>query len=106
MRSKILIPLLCAMLGFGAMSARTEEPAAKEADAPADHQGSRQLVKQADDGTVVLHAKDASVHGSTVRYEPDPHKNTVGYWTRLEDWVSWEFEIKKDGKFSVEILQG
>ena len=77
-----------------------------EPDAPADHQGSRQLVAQAADGTVVLHAKDASVHGANVRYEPKPEKNTLGYWTKAEDWVSWEFEITKAGKFAVEALQG
>ena len=75
-------------------------------DAPADHQGSQQIIKQAADGTVLLHAKDVSVHGKTVRYEPAPHKNTVGYWSDAKDWVSWDFEITKPGKFSVEILQG
>ena len=77
-----------------------------EPDAPADHQGSRQLVAQAADGTVILPAKDASVHGANVRYEPKPEKNTLGYWTKAEDWVSWEFEIVKPGKFAVEALQG
>ena len=77
-----------------------------EPDAPANHQGSRQLVAQAVDGSVLLHAKDASVHGANVRYEPKPEKNTLGYWTKAEDWVSWEFEIVKGGKFAVEALQG
>ena len=84
-----------------------QTPAAPAAsDAPADHQGSRQLVAQAADGTVLLPAKDASVHGANVRYEPKPEKNTLGYWTNAEDWVSWEFEIVKPGKFAVEALQG
>jgi arylsulfatase A-like enzyme len=64
------------------------------------------IVLQSTDGIILLHARDVSVHGSTVRYEPDPHKNTVGFWTRLEDWVSWEFEVTRPGLFSVEILQG
>lgn len=64
------------------------------------------VVVQSADGTVLLHARDVTIHGTNVRYEPQPEKNTVGYWTRLEDWVSWDFEIKKAGKFSVEILQG
>ncbi len=75
-------------------------------DAPADHQGSRQVVAASEDGSFLLHARDASVHGSTVRYEPAPHKNTVGYWTKLEDWVSWEFEVTKPGTYEVEVLQG
>ena len=63
-------------------------------------------VQQAADGTVSLHARVATVHGTTVRYEPQPNKNTIGYWTQVEDWVSWDFEIAKPGRFKVEILQG
>ncbi|HUY90431.1 MAG TPA: hypothetical protein VMV10_16965 [Pirellulales bacterium] len=64
------------------------------------------LVRQAADGTVSLHARVAAIHGTTVRYEPQPNKNTIGYWTKVEDWVSWDFEIAKPGRFKVEILQG
>jgi hypothetical protein len=63
-------------------------------------------IQQAADGTVLLHARDASIHGSTVRYEPQTNKNTIGYWTKLEDWVSWDFSIDQLGTFEVEILQG
>jgi hypothetical protein len=63
-------------------------------------------VRQAADGTVTLHARVATVHGTTVRYEPQPNKNTIGYWTKVDDWVSWDFEIAKPGRFKVEILQG
>jgi hypothetical protein len=61
---------------------------------------------QAADGSVTLPAKTADVHGVMVRFEPLPHKNTLGYWVRADDWVSWEFEIVKPGDFRVEILQG
>ncbi|HKS35931.1 MAG TPA: sulfatase/phosphatase domain-containing protein, partial [Verrucomicrobiae bacterium] len=63
-------------------------------------------ITQAADGTVVLHARDAVIHGRQVRYEPQPFKNTIGYWTRADDWVSWDFEVPERGTFSVEILQG
>ena len=63
-------------------------------------------IQQADDGSILLHAKDVTVHGTMVRYEPQPNKNTVGYWTKKEDWVSWEFDLKKGGRFAVVILQG
>jgi hypothetical protein len=63
-------------------------------------------VVQAADGTVLLHARQATIHGTTVRYEPQPNKNTIGYWTKVEDWVSWDFEITQPGKFKAEILQG
>lgn len=61
---------------------------------------------QADDGSVTLPARTADVHGVMLRYEPLPHKNTLGFWTRGDDWASWEFRISKPGRFRVEILQG
>lgn len=76
------------------------------ADAPPPKEPQGKLVTQADDGTVLLHARDVFIHGTNVRYEPQTNKNTVGYWTKKDDWVSWDFEIKKPGKFTVEILQG
>lgn len=63
-------------------------------------------IVQSDDGSILLHARDATIHGTTVRYEPQPKKNTIGYWTRKEDWVSWDFEVKTPGKFEVVALQG
>jgi hypothetical protein len=75
-------------------------------DAPADHQGSRKVVAASEDGSITLHASDASVHGSTIRYEPKPEKNTIGYWTKADDWVSWEFDAPKGGSYELEVLQG
>lgn len=63
-------------------------------------------VRQSDDGIVTLPARRADVHGVMLRYEPLPHKNTVGYWVRPDDWVSWEFQLRQPGEFDVEILQG
>ncbi|MDB6030165.1 MAG: arylsulfatase family protein [Verrucomicrobiales bacterium] len=64
------------------------------------------IVAQAQNGNVLLHSRDVSIHGINVRYEPQTNKNTIGFWTRKEDWVSWDFEILKPGTFEVEILQG
>jgi arylsulfatase A-like enzyme len=61
---------------------------------------------QAADGNVTLPARTADVHGIMLRYEPLPHKNTLGYWVRADDWASWEFQIARPGRFRVEILQG
>jgi hypothetical protein len=41
-----------------------------------------------------------------VRYEPLPHKNTLGFWVRADDWVSWDFRVNQPGTFQIEILQG
>jgi arylsulfatase A len=61
---------------------------------------------QAKDGTVPLPARTAEVHGIQLRFEPLPHKDTLGFWTRAEDWASWEFTVTKPGTFKVEVLQG
>ena len=100
----IMIKSLLTIAFLTTASLLAETPAVPEA--PADHQGSRQLVAQAADGLITLHAKDVTVHGANVRYEPKPEKNTIGYWSKAEDWVSWEFEVEKAGKFAVEALQG
>lgn len=61
---------------------------------------------QAADGVVTMPAKWARVHGEMLRYEPLPHKNTLGYWINASDWASWEFELKTPGKYDVELLVG
>ena len=58
------------------------------------------------DGTIRLPAHEVIIHGVNVRYEPPAHKNTIGYWTKVEDWVSWELEVARAGEYEVEILQG
>jgi hypothetical protein len=64
------------------------------------------VIHPGDDATILLHARDGTVHGRTLRYEPEPHKNTLGYWTDPADWVSWQFEVATPGSYRVEILQG
>jgi arylsulfatase A-like enzyme len=57
-------------------------------------------------GDIRLHAKDAGVHAETMRYEPEPYKNVLGYWTNAADWADWEFDVPTAGRFEVEIQQG
>jgi arylsulfatase A len=57
-------------------------------------------------GDVRLHAKDAQVHGTKLRYEPETYKNTLGFWTQPEDWASWDFTPPAAGKYEVEVQQG
>src|SRR3954465_8939430 len=79
--------------------------AAAPATAPSTQPTTRPIV-QAADGVILLHAKDVTIHGTTVRYEPQPNKNTVGYWTKKDDWVSWNFTVDRAGKFEIIALQG
>jgi arylsulfatase A-like enzyme len=61
---------------------------------------------QDDDGNVHLMAKTARVFGTQLRYEPLPHKNTLGYWIEVDDYATWEFTVSKAGEFKVNVLQG
>jgi hypothetical protein len=64
------------------------------------------VVRPERDDVIQLHARDAEIHGATVRYEPQTNKNTIGYWTKADDWVSWDMYVPKAGNYKVEILQG
>ena len=57
-------------------------------------------------GIIRMPARWAEVHGVTLRYEPLPHKNTLGYWINEKEWASWEFTVLTPGKYVVEVLQG
>jgi len=57
-------------------------------------------------GAVLLHARDAKVHGTKLHYERESHKDTLGFWTQADDWAEWEFEAASAGTFEVELLQG
>jgi choline-sulfatase len=63
-------------------------------------------VELASDGVITLPAHRALVNGELLRYEPQPSKNTVGYWTRAEDWCEWRLDGAPPGRYHVEILQG
>lgn len=58
------------------------------------------------DGGFVLPAHKAITHGEKLRFEPQPHKNTVGYWTNPEDWAQWYIDVPKPGEYELHILQG
>jgi hypothetical protein len=61
---------------------------------------------QGEDGVITLPAHTAEVHGVMLRFEPLPHKNTIGFWTRADDWASWEFDVKQPGEYDVTALIG
>ena len=63
------------------------------------------IVEAGKDGTVTLAAHEAACHGRMLRYEPQPHKNTIGYWVDENDRVEWRFRAKP-GAYKVLLLQG
>ncbi|QDS87920.1 hypothetical protein EC9_21030 [Rosistilla ulvae] len=63
-------------------------------------------ISQSEDGSFTLPAHHAVTHGTLLRYEPQPHKNTVGYWANAKDWAQWHLHISQPMEFQVEVLQG
>lgn len=71
----------------------------------AQAEGRVPVVQPSADGSLVLPASAAQVHGVKLRYEPQPHKNTLGYWTDPKDWASWTFVAPRAGPYELSILQ-
>lgn len=63
-------------------------------------------IARADDGAILLHGREAKVHGTMLRYEPEPHKQTLGYWKKVEDAAEWTFTVATPGQYEIEVLQG
>ena len=59
-----------------------------------------------DTGIILLPAKYASTQGSKLRVEPQPHENTVGYWSDENDTAEWTFHVAAAGEYEIDILPG
>jgi lysophospholipase L1-like esterase len=55
---------------------------------------------------ILLPASKAIVHGEMLRYEAQTNKNSLGYWTKAEDWAEWKFTVQRPGVYDLEIWQG
>jgi hypothetical protein len=58
------------------------------------------------DGSVWLPAHRAATHGRNLRFEPQPFKNTIGYWTLADDHALWSFVVDQPGEYRIAVLQG
>ena len=74
------------------------EPAKEAAEKPP-------LVQQSGD-LIELHSRYSIVHGEMLRFEPQPHKNTVGYWVKEKDWAEWSCQPTKSGQYQVGLRYG
>lgn len=72
---------------------------------PAVFDGST-VIRAATDGLLLLPAKLATTAGDNLRYEPQPHKNTVGYWSNVKATAEWKFLTPRKGLYEIDILQG
>jgi alpha-L-fucosidase len=59
------------------------------------------ILLQKRDGSLLLPASDARLHGATFQYESGGLLDNIGYWTTPEDWADWEFKLTRPGKFTV-----
>jgi hypothetical protein len=64
------------------------------------------VINAANDGLIFLPAKLATTAGQNLRYEPQPHKNTVGYWSNVNATAEWKLTASKEGAYEIDILQG
>jgi hypothetical protein len=64
------------------------------------------VIKPNEDRSIFLPAKFAQTDGEKLRFEPQPHKNTVGYWTNFKDTATWTFCCDHPGAYEIDILQG
>ncbi|MFK7790287.1 MAG: hypothetical protein AB8C95_12445 [Phycisphaeraceae bacterium] len=58
------------------------------------------------DGSFYIPAHLAVTRGEKIRYEPQPSKNTVGFWVDGADFAVWTIHLEKPGRFKVAVLQG
>lgn len=58
------------------------------------------------DASLTLHASNSITHSVTMRYEPLPEKNCLGFWVSPKDWAEWEFRVTRPGAYQVEVSLG
>jgi sugar phosphate isomerase/epimerase len=54
------------------------------------------------DGTIVLSALDATATGK-IGLESHPGSHRMGFWSNVDDYVTWEFDVPKAGEYSVDL---
>jgi alpha-L-fucosidase len=59
------------------------------------------LLTQSPDGTILLPASEARLHGNQLRFESGEHRNSIGFWLNAEEWVDWEFKVVKAGAYKL-----
>ena len=67
--------------------------------------GNKVLLKEAS-REILLTASSGTPHGKKLRYEPEPQKNVLGYWTEADDWADWDLTIPSDGTYEIEVQCG
>ncbi len=61
------------------------------------------VIAPTENGVITLPADLAIIHGNTPQYEYGGGKDDIGYWSDPNDYVSWKFEVKAVGVYSLNI---
>jgi len=104
-RAALVAALAAWTVATGLVLTRAGEPPSAGGTSPS---GTRPpvVVPQGSDGTILLSGSQATIRGTMLRWEPQPHKQTLGYWTQADDAAEWAFYVSTPGAFEVEVLQG
>jgi hypothetical protein len=84
----------------------TGDFAVLEFDTPPLLQSEVKPVEPEGDGTFTLRCSQGETKGEKLRFEPQPFKNTIGYWTNASDYVVWSIQLEKATQWNVGIMQG
>ncbi len=57
-------------------------------------------------GIVFCDARMARVHGTKMQFESLAHKDTLGCWSELSDYASWDIDLPHAGRFDLDVLYG
>jgi len=63
-------------------------------------------IGQSIDGGIELPAGGATTWSEKMRYEPKEEKNCLGFWTEIDDWAEWSFNVHTPGRYQIEVIQG
>ncbi len=60
-------------------------------------------LKPRKDGSFLLHAVDALVHGKRLRYEKNTRRglDNLGFWVDAKDWAEWPISVERPGRYEV-----
>ncbi len=90
----------------GNQTTATQQVLVLQFDEPPKLFSNRAPVVADEEGIILLRAREGVVNGANLRFEPQPHKNTIGYWSNENDWAEWQFHVDNPGDYELEILQG
>ena len=59
------------------------------------------LIYPTRDGSIVLAAATAGLHGKNIQFQHDRTGGNIGFWNNVEDWLSWDFVVDKPGVYDI-----